>query len=105
MSEWINLTTCLGDGIQNPSDDQLKATLKKLFQSNDNEHPDAWVECGSENGPLLSVSVFSSGYVLYTKYSDADMSEELENRKIENVTEEAAFKIWKNAIDGNVAEI
>lgn len=102
MAEWVNLTTCFGDGTQNPSEDQLRVSLKELFQSNDNEHPDAWIECGSENGPLFSISVFVSGYAIYTKYSDVDMSEELESRKIENVTEETAFQLWKELIDEDI---
>jgi len=105
MIEWTNLTTCFGEGVQNPSDDQLKAALSELFKSRDDEHPDAWIECGSESGPLLSLSIFSSGYALYTKYSDADMSEELENRRIENVSQESAFSLWKKVIEGNESEI
>jgi hypothetical protein len=105
MIEWTNLTGCFGEGTQNPSDDDLKKALSELFKSQDNEHPDAWIECGSENGPLYSVSIFSSGYALYTKYSDADMSDELENKKIENVTEDSAFALWKNLMDGNESKI
>jgi len=105
MIEWVNLTGCFGEGVQNPSDDDLKKALSILFKSQDNEHPDTWIECGSENGPLYSLSVFSSGYALYTKYSDVDMSDELENKKIENVTQDSAFILWKNLINGNYEQI
>ena len=33
MNQWVNLTTCFGDGVQNPSDEQLRASLNELFQS------------------------------------------------------------------------
>lgn len=105
MIEWTNLAGCFGEGVQNPSDDDLKKALRELFKSQGDEHPDAWIECGSENGPLYSLSIFSSGYALYTKYSDADMSDELENKKIESVTEGSAFTLWKNLIDGNKSKI
>ncbi len=99
MVEWTNLTTQRGEVIQNPGDEDLRTALRQLFQSKDNEHPDAWIECGSENGPLHSLSVFSSGYALYTKFSDADMTEELEYRRIDGVTEELAYAIWKKLMD------
>lgn len=101
MCEWTILTTCFGHGIQNPTDKQLKIALQDLFQSDDLEHPDAWIECGSSDGCLVSLSVFSSGYAVYIKYSDLDMTEALENRQFENVTEEIAYHLWKNTIDGN----
>lgn len=33
------------------------------------------------------------------------MTDELENKKIENVNEITAFQLWKNLIDGNVEKI
>lgn len=105
MFEWVSLTRCYGSVIQNPTDDHLKNALIELFNSKDDEHPDAWVECGTQDGPLYSLSIFSSGYALYTKYSDADMSDELENKRIDNVTESIAFELWKNLIDGKIEKI
>ncbi|MCG6202748.1 hypothetical protein [Psychromonas antarctica] len=105
MFEWSNLTTCFGTGVSNPSDSDLKQSIAELFESNNDEHPDAWVECGSENGPLCSVSIYSSGYALFTKYSDADMSEELENRRVENVTQDVGLQLWKNLISGRLNKI
>jgi len=103
--EWSNLTTCFGNGVLNPSDSELQQSISELFESHNDEHPDAWVECGSENGPLCSISIYSSGYAVFTKYSDADMSEELENRRIENVTQDVAFKLWKSLISSRLNEI
>uniref|UniRef100_UPI001A7E13AB hypothetical protein n=3 Tax=Vibrionaceae TaxID=641 RepID=UPI001A7E13AB len=105
MNDWTNLTTCFGHSIQNPTDEQLKAALGELYRCNDLEHPDAWIEHGSNEGSLVTLSVFSRGYAIYIKYSDLDMIEELENRRIENVTEEMAFHLWKNIADGNSEQI
>jgi len=98
VTSWINLTTRLGHSISNPSDEDLKNALKELFDSKDNEHPDSWIECGSEDGPLETLSIYSSGYALYTKFSDADMSDELETKRVDNVTQESGLEIWKNLI-------
>ncbi len=105
MFEWSNLTTCFGNVVSNPSEPMLKQSIVELFESQNGEHPDAWVECGSENGPLCSVSIYSSGYALFTKYSDVDMSEELENRRVDNVTQDVALQLWKNLIIGRLSEI
>lgn len=101
MHEWVNLYGHYGKHAQNPSDDELKEVLNELFASRDDEHPDAWIECGSQVGSLYVLNIFSSGYALFTKYSDVDMTEELENRKIENVDEAGAYKLWKDLINGS----
>lgn len=105
MIEWTNLTGCFGTGVSNPSDEDLRKALKELFQSHDSEHPDAWIESGSASGPLYSLTIYGSGYAIYTKYSDVDMTEELENKKIENVSEDSAFELWKAVIDSKFDKI
>jgi hypothetical protein len=102
MHDWINLTSHYGTQIKNPSKKRLRKIIKELFESNDGEHPDAWIECGTDGGPLYSLSIFSNGYAMYTKYSDADMTEELESKKIENVDENKAYELWKNLIEGKI---
>lgn len=82
MHEWITLTTHLGESVRNPSHQQLRDALSKVFAAKDSEHPDSWIECGSSNGPLYVISIFSSGYALYTKYSDADVSDEIESYRL-----------------------
>jgi hypothetical protein len=79
----------------------MKQALDELFASADVDHPDAWIECGSESGPLYSISVFSSSYAIYTKYSDADMAEELEKKKISSVDINSALTLWGDLVKGN----
>lgn len=105
MHEWVNLVGHYGKGWQNPTDENLKEALNDLFNSNDEEHPSTWIECGTQDGPLYSIAIYGSGYALYSKYSDLDMTEELENKKIENLNEETAFDLWKSLIDGNIEKI
>ncbi|MGI9262029.1 MAG: hypothetical protein ACR2QR_08335 [Woeseiaceae bacterium] len=100
MHEWVNLTNFLGESILNPSERQLSAALRELFASRDDEHPDAWIDCGSNDGPLYSLSIFSSGYAIFTKYSDADMSEELEEIEIANIDVDTGLALWKDLVAG-----
>jgi len=98
MSHWSNLYFCFGNSISNPSDNDLKRALKELFSSQDDEHSDAWLECGVDDGPLESLSVFSSGYAIQTKYSDADMTEALSSQRIEGVTEKTGLRLWQDLL-------
>jgi len=99
--EWVNLTSVLGETTITPSEEQLADALRELFANPDDEHPDAWINCGSDDGPLFNISVFSSGYAVYTKYSDVDMTEELETLTIPNVDAAAGLMLWRNLIAGN----
>ncbi|MEM7430563.1 MAG: hypothetical protein AAF351_01360 [Pseudomonadota bacterium] len=101
MHDWVNLTNFLGESIPNPSEKQLATALRELFESRDSEHPDAWIDCGSEGGALHNISIFYSGYAIYTRYADADMSEELEEIEIKNIDQTGGRKLWLDLIAGN----
>jgi len=105
MYEWLTLFTRIGDVIQNPTLEQPKEALAELFTSNDEEHPDAWVECGSRAGPLDTISVYSSGYAILGQYAAVDMLRELESRKIQNLDKDSALELWTKLIQGRLDEI
>jgi len=98
MHEWVNLTTRLGETVRNPKPEQLREALAELFSSFDKEHPDSWIECGSQNGPLYSLSFVSSGRGRYTKYSDVDMTDELEVKDLNASSPEEALELWQRFI-------
>ncbi|MFZ6781224.1 hypothetical protein ACO0LD_30685 [Undibacterium sp. Ji83W] len=106
MHEWIKLTSRWGVEKKNPVLADLKEVLNELFAADkDDEHPDAWLECGSETGPLYVVSIFSSGCAVFTKYSDADMGEELQKTKMDDINLESGLRLWTNLIEENHEEI
>lgn len=100
MHEWVTVTKVFGEYLHDPTTPEMKAALEELFSHADSDHPDTWIECGSESGPLYSISIFSSGYALFTKYSDADMTEELETKKISPVDIDTSLALWVNLIEG-----
>jgi hypothetical protein len=101
MHEWSTLTTRLGDSVTAPSEGNMRSALQELFGSpRDDEHPDSWLECGSTDGPLYTMSIFQSGYGIFVKYSDADMSEELISKTVDAPDAEAAFRLWQAVISG-----
>jgi hypothetical protein len=105
MHDWITVTTKFGNSLREPTEADMHTALAELFSSADDEHPDTWMECGSENGPLYCVSIFGSGYAIYTKYSDVDMTQELETRRISPVNLDSALELWKDLATGNLQEI
>lgn len=99
MHEWVNLTTRLGRSFEDPHVDQLREALEELFSSHDDEHPDSWIECGRQQGPLHSLTFFSSGRGIYTKYSDVDMTEELETKEFTAFGPVQALELWGSLIN------
>jgi hypothetical protein len=99
MHEWVNLTTRMGESITNPTPAQMRQVLEELFSSNDEEHPDCWIECGTQDGPLHSLAFFSSGRGVYTKYSDVDMSAEIENKVQVAPNIDIALRLWGDLIN------
>ena len=105
MHEWVNLTTRLGETVRNPKTEQLREALAELFSSSDEGHPDSWIECGSQNGPLYSLSFFASGRGRYTKYSDVDMTDELEVKELSASSPEEALELWQHLIKGQYEKL
>ncbi|XQE65155.1 hypothetical protein ACOAPY_10620 [Pseudomonas sp. P3C3] len=105
MHQWINLTTRYGNTIANPTSEQLKSALQEIFSSKDDEHPDCWIECGTQAGELHTLSVFSSGYAIFTRYSDFDMSEEIESRKLPAKDISSAQVLWTALINARYGEL
>jgi len=99
MHDWVTLTTRWGASFPNPNAEQLREALEELFGSDDPEHPDSWIECGSEDAPLHSFSFFPSGRGIYTKYSDADMTEELESKEFKASNPTEALGFWMDLIN------
>ncbi|WP_085718580.1 hypothetical protein [Pseudomonas sp. B28(2017)] len=105
MHEWINLTARHGDTIEKPSVEQMKSVLQDLFSDRDEEHPDCWLQCGSQNGELVVLSVFDSGYAIFTRYADQDMLEELEVRRVPAHDVSTALALCVSLIGGHYEEI
>ncbi|WP_148415331.1 hypothetical protein [Noviherbaspirillum massiliense] len=106
MHEWTTLTTRYGVTTQIVDSTTLRNALTELFTSpRDDEHPDCWIECGSQDGPLYTLNIFQSWYGIYTKYSDVDMTEELETKELKAPTVEAALRLWEALIHERYEEL
>lgn len=101
MHDWTTITTVFGEYVHEPIESEMRRALEELFSSADADHPDAWIECGSKEGPLYCISVFASGYALCRKYSDGDMTLELASKKIEDVDLETALTLWRELASGD----
>lgn len=101
MYDWIKLVTRGGKTIDSPSQADLESSLMELFGSPpDEEHPDSWIECGSERGPLHTLNIFQSGRAIYVRYCDADMSAEEEKRELHVRNVADAIRLWNVVMEG-----
>jgi hypothetical protein len=105
MYDWIKLVTRAGQTVHSPSQVDLESALMDLFgSSSDDEHPNSWIECGSEGGSLHTLSIFQSGKAIYARYSDADMSTEEEHRELTVRSVPDAMFAWNALIEGRQHE-
>jgi hypothetical protein len=106
MYDWIKLVTRSGQTVSSPSPAELERALIELFSSPlDDEHPNSWIECGSEGGPLHTLNIFQSGKALYVRYSDADMSAEDAKRQFHVGGVAEAMSLWNALIEGRHAAL
>ena len=101
MHEWIKLVTRAGQTVSSPSQVELESALTELFGSLvDDEHPDSWIECGSDGGALHTLHIFQSGKAIYVRYCDADMSGEEERKEFHAQSVPDAMRLWNAIIEG-----
>jgi hypothetical protein len=106
MHDWIKLVTRTGQTVTSPSQGELENALTELFGSpRDDEHPDSWIECGSEGGALHTLSIFQSGNAIYVRYSDADMSDEEEQKELHVRGVADGMRLWNCVIEGRHDEL
>lgn len=103
--EWVNLYTYLGECIESPTDTDLLNALKDVFKYGSDEHPDTWIECATEDEMLYSFAIMNKGTARYIKYSDVDMTEELETKEINEITIESGLNYWKKLIAGEMENL
>jgi hypothetical protein len=87
----------MGADKREPTDDELLAVLKDVFTSNDDEHPNAWLRVGSDDGPMFVVDVYSSRRIVFEQWADADFDNQLAPEIIlSDVQLELAMGLWRS---------
>ncbi len=104
-----NKSTCdwslLNSSISNPTHDELEKEIWYFFQHSDEEHPSAWLFCGTDEGPLYTLEIFDARRswngkkicnVEYIEYDNQDMNEEIEKKSLGTFSKKAVLELWKN---------
>lgn len=99
--DWVTLYFVFGSCEGDPTKRDLKLALKELFNKADDEHFTTWIECGVEDGQLHTLEIYDSGFAIYTRHSDGDMTEQLESLRVDNVDKKIALTLWMKLISGN----
>jgi hypothetical protein len=88
-----NLQTRWGDGVENPTIDELRAALAEL-DTPDNEHPNTWLSDEDE----WAVDVYESGLVIFSHQFE-DIC------KRQNISRDEALALWLLLQQGKREEI
>lgn len=102
LYEFVTLNGCFGSTISDPDEADLKNALAETFKAQDEEHPDCWLECGSEAGPLQVLTVCFDGSAWLTTFSDVDMSAELAEEEFTDLDVDRALALFKKLINGKI---
>ena len=109
----VDLITRFGGGTTDPSLDDLKAALRELYiedhpslvEGDYEEHPNAWLHYGYENGnkwTVYTLDIYRGGMVIFSKrYDQDDLAPEFEKR-MTGVSQESALGLWKALASGNI---
>ena len=94
--EWVTLYDRMGECYSQPTPEHLAAALSDLFaHPDDSEHFESWLECGSNDGPLVCHTVTSKGMGRITTYSDADMSDVLSEEEVPGLKQQSTLEAWR----------
>jgi hypothetical protein len=112
----VSLTTRFGRGVRNPSDADLEAALTELYVENHpsliaadyEEHPNAWLEYGYEDGDRWTVhtlDIYRTGVVIFSKLEDQDDDEAVFEKQMNGVDRHSASRLWRTLARGDIEEL
>lgn len=96
LNQWCILTTRMGADVREPTDAQLRATLEDVFASDDDEHPNAWLRLGSDDGPMFVLDVYGSKQIVFEQWADTEFDNQLVSpTTLSDVQLEVAMGLWR----------
>ena len=109
----VNLIRRFGGGTPDPSSDDLKEALRELYvedhpslvEGDYEEHPNALLEYGYENGNKWTVyilDVYRSGMVIFRKFDDQDDHDSEFESRMTGVSQERALELWRALASGDI---
>lgn len=102
-TQWCILTTRMGADVREPTDAQLRAALEDVFASDDEEHPNAWLRLGSDDGPMFVLDVYGTKQIVFEQWADTDFdNESAPPMSLRHVQLEVAMTLWRTLRDRDV---
>ena len=101
---WTTLWTRYGDCIASPAAADLTAALDEVLDpAVDEEHPNAWLEHGAEDGATFVLDVYAGGRVVFNQWASADYDERLApDAHLTGVDRAEALALWQRLSAGDV---
>jgi hypothetical protein len=83
----------------------LRRDIPSLLEGDLEEHPNAWIEAGSDGGPLVVLDLYRGVRFEYIVYADSDMNAEIFRGNLHGVSIAQAVALWAALRDGRIEEI
>ncbi len=104
--QWCILTTRMGADIDDPTETDLRHALEDVFSAHDDEHPNAWLRLGSDDGPMFVLDVYGSRRIEFEQWADADFDVALAPKNtLGDVRLEVAIQLWQALRRGDVEAV
>lgn len=104
-----NKSTCdwviVNSELSNPTDIEVRNAIMYFFRFSDNEHPSAWISCGTDDGPFYILTIFRARRnwygaqiceVDYQEYDDQDMNTVIEEQNLGTFSKAATLNLWRD---------
>lgn len=109
----VTLTGRFGGGTTDPSLEDLKEALREVYvedhtslvEADYEEHPNAWLEYGYENGDkwtVYTLDVCRSGTVIFSKFDDQDDLDPEFEKRMTGVSQERALELWRTLASSDI---
>lgn len=108
---WCNLIYRYGEEIEEPSLDEISAAVKELYvedlpgmaENNYEEHGDAWLRYGEDDGPMYVLTITRSGRARWEEWADQNYKTKLcPAKEAELLPQETAILLWKRLAKGKI---
>jgi len=94
-------------GFSHSNEPSIKEAVECFFRYSDAEHPDAWVDCGTDDGPFYILTIFRARRTwngrqfcdaIFQKYDNQDMNKVIEERELGTFSKRDVVDLWKNFV-------
>jgi hypothetical protein len=113
LTAWVISTTRWGKDIRAPEEATLDVALRDVYHESTGEmiaasyeeHPNAWLRYGFDEGPVFVLDVYRTGRIVFDQWADQDFEKRLAPESSMNVAEAEARQLWRWLAQGETGKV